>query len=645
MEKLKNIVKEVLGAPASHMAFVAICVYALGYLVLRYHFTSVGIPRHALPFLDERFVYVGAHFLLILFMSLLWIIYNHPFHVIMAVVAYVVVEFLLYYYDRIRKDRMRNTALPLWLSTPGDIVAVGAAIVGIALATYYNYHYMTDFPALNEFTLKAALPTDIKGPLRHVVDLKDKSLHPFQFFASLVGPTALISALFLAVASRLRWKDHVGAMTPAALVGGLFAFLAALQLLLLPVNYGMVYYSYSLPRVQAIGPGLHLSPGQDAWLLWHGEEREVVTLLVRDRALKRKYTLTLNTQDVGSVALLQYEPIMKALFSDPPYVETIKLMIPKVSAAEKDNKVPRNALISAAKYGRTEALDCLIANGFNMDARSSAGRTALMEAAKAGHERVVRLLLDKGAHVKLHDKGGQTALMLAALSGHSGIVDRLCQAGADASATDSSGRTALDMALANGHFRVVNKLASTVGLDGVRQYGWNELSLAAVKGNNNQVEQLLRKGKKKIERDAAQRAPLTLAAAAGNLDTVKLFLGCSWCAEPKDLENALVLAASQNSAGIVKLLVRHGARPTPAALEEASKRMSWDVVEILLDQGVNVKNKAGSTALRIAAGAGINKIVKKLVQAGANPSVPDDRGKTALVWALEKNCKTQKDSP
>ena len=67
---------------------------------------------------------------------------------------------------------------------------------------------------------------------------------------------------------------------PAAFGRGLLAFLAAVQILLLPINYGVLIGDKTLPRVAALGDK-PLADGEEAWLVWEGKDG--VTFLVRDR--------------------------------------------------------------------------------------------------------------------------------------------------------------------------------------------------------------------------------------------------------------------------------------------------------------------------------------------------------------------------
>ncbi|RAP32726.1 hypothetical protein DID80_08525, partial [Candidatus Marinamargulisbacteria bacterium SCGC AAA071-K20] len=74
------------------------------------------------------------------------------------------------------------------------------------------------------------------------------------------------------------------------------------------------------------------------------------------------------------------------------------------------------ALISAAFWGKTEAVRALVQAGANLESRDRWGSTALMLAALKGHTEAVRALVELGADIEATDEHGRTALMLAAYS-------------------------------------------------------------------------------------------------------------------------------------------------------------------------------------------------------------------------------------
>ena len=127
----------------------------------------------------------------------------------------------------------------------------------------------------------------------------------------------------------------------------------------------------------------------------------------------------------------------------------------------------------AARTGKADMLEQMLANGSDVDARDAHGQTALMIAARIGHLSAVALLIERGADLNHTAKFHLSALMLAVVNNHPAIVETLVKAGADRSirgtgAPGFNGRTALDLALATGRHDIVDLLP---GADGASHPG------------------------------------------------------------------------------------------------------------------------------------------------------------------------------
>ncbi len=72
-------------------------------------------------------------------------------------------------------------------------------------------------------------------------------------------------------------------------------------------------------------------------------------------------------------------------------------------------KVP-DTIHRAAGNGNIEAVKKHLADGADVNAKSSGGRTPLLGAAHRGHKEIVELLIAKGADVNVKDKYGNTPL-------------------------------------------------------------------------------------------------------------------------------------------------------------------------------------------------------------------------------------------
>ena len=110
------------------------------------------------------------------------------------------------------------------------------------------------------------------------------------------------------------------------------------------------------------------------------------------------------------------------------------LMVPFISCT---------SLNDAAMKGDASAVQKLISQGEDINAKDSKGKTALMYAAEKGQAETARILIDAAADVNAKDNDGKTALMYAAESNNLEIVKYLIAGKADVEAVDNSGNIAL----------------------------------------------------------------------------------------------------------------------------------------------------------------------------------------------------------
>ena len=123
------------------------------------------------------------------------------------------------------------------------------------------------------------------------------------------------------------------------------------------------------------------------------------------------------------------------------------------------------AWAEALEHGDTAALERLLIEGADPDARDRYGQTGLMRASHAGHATVVALLIRHGAALDVTAKFGLSALMLAVVAGHGEVARQLAQAGADRSLRGSgapgfAGKTARELALDHGLGELAEELAA-----------------------------------------------------------------------------------------------------------------------------------------------------------------------------------------
>ena len=123
----------------------------------------------------------------------------------------------------------------------------------------------------------------------------------------------------------------------------------------------------------------------------------------------------------------------------------ISVHMADVNAKDDDGKTP---LHDAAYWGRTAAVDALLAAGADVNAKDDDGKTPLHWAADyyaGSNDRapVVLALIAAGADINAKTIGGETPLRMAAAQGYFSIVSALIAAGADVNAKGFRGWTPL----------------------------------------------------------------------------------------------------------------------------------------------------------------------------------------------------------
>ena len=244
-------------------------------------------------------------------------------------------------------------------------------------------------------------------------------------------------------------------------------------------------------------------------------------------------------------------------------------------------------LFEAAEKGCTKLGQALISRGANPQARRREGESALHHAARAGEEEFAAMLIAHGAKIEQRDLQGSTPLFLAVEHNRSKMVTLLLDNGAKPDVPGRSGVSPLAAAAFNGSDAIVDLLlrkGADVNAEDVT--GKTAIAYAAARGFSGIVEQLLGAGVDINRRYGNDLTVLMWAAGYANDVT-----------EAEGLET-------------VDLLIARGAR-----LDDADNR--------------------GRTALMTACEMGHAAVAARLIEAGADPTLRDKDGKTALDLAAD----------
>ena len=326
--------------------------------------------------------------------------------------------------------------------------------------------------------------------------------------------------------------------------------------------------------------------------------------------------------------------------NDREAVRRLVRTVPDVNATVGDGTT---ALHWAAHWDDRDAADVLIRAGARVDAVDDGGVTPLALACLNGSAPMVRRLLDARADPNLARPGGETPLMTAARTGNAEVVRLLIARGARVDAREASrGQTALMWAIAENHPDVVRVLIEN-GADAQAPSaaGFLPLQFAAQQGNLAIVRELLDRG---VPVDAQGGDGSTALLVAIDSGVLALF--------------APDAAAGREHEAIVRLLIDRGAdvnaaqagrTPLHSAVWTAQPRL----VDLLLAKGALVDarmtrplpavgrtlgnpfnvSQVGATPFWLAAKFADVPLMRRLVDAGANPTLAADDGTTPLMMA------------
>jgi ankyrin repeat protein len=321
------------------------------------------------------------------------------------------------------------------------------------------------------------------------------------------------------------------------------------------------------------------------------------------------------------------------------------------AGADANASLPQGetVLMTAARTGNPAAVEALLTHGANVEAKEERlGETALMWAAAHNHPEVIRLLIRHGAAIDARSKpleydkdrfglegvltilprGNWTPLMYAAREGAVDATRALAEAGADVNLTDPEQTTALLRAIVNVHYDVAGALV---------EHG--------------------------ADPNIADTANMAALYAVAEMETIGEIYG----------RPARRFTDKLDAVGLIKLLLAHGAKPnaqlrtatlqknhTPGEgtlgngatpLMRAAKGGDYRIMQVLLDAGADptIRQNSGATALMIAAGLGrglgafqkdvgteddMFRSVKLCLDRWVDPNVTNNAGQTALHFAV-----------
>lgn len=302
---------------------------------------------------------------------------------------------------------------------------------------------------------------------------------------------------------------------------------------------------------------------------------------------------------------------------------------------------------------------------------------AFHEAIKKNDVETARRMIAAGADVNAaYDEYENRSLLDASYQGNLDLVKMLVEAGADVNLSDGCGVVPLVRAIVSWHEtdEVVKYLIECgANVNACEGESWTPLEAAVHENASDIVKMLLDAGANPYVIDSDFGDSLLMQAAEdGNPKCVKLILGLGVDINHRnhDGETALLYAVNRRLPHIVLDLLRAGANPNikdnagtsplafaltyknyecaeillrfRALLESSNEYYSEEILENINDYTLFYNMKDNGFALRtddeaviLYAKHACTYLLRKALEAGANPNATDQTGKSALAWALE----------
>jgi len=224
---------------------------------------------------------------------------------------------------------------------------------------------------------------------------------------------------------------------------------------------------------------------------------------------------------------------------------------------------------------------------------------ALLEAAKTGDSATALARIHSGVDVDARDTTGTTALHWAVYNNAGDVIDALLAAGADPNVANRYGSTPMAEAALAGDVAVIRALLEAgASVESANAEGQTALMIVARSENTAAAEVLL--------------------AAGADVDAREAWKG----------QTAIMWAAARGRPGMVRVLAAHG-----ADVDARSAVHDWPRQTTVFPRAKYLPS-GGLTPLLFAAREGCAVCIEVLIEAGADPNLPDPDEVTPLLMAL-----------
>ena len=283
----------------SYTVLGSFALYVLGYLTLRFHLTVLGIGAD-LSALDERYLFTGARFLIYLISSvpslvLLLVLIVAPVYLSFRVLPSAVRVKLSGFF------RVQWVSFISWWLAPNRL-----ALAGILFSLLMIQLVMRQCFLLSNLLLADDLPADPSW-LRGLLLAQTDGPMALYFSALLAGMVISLGIFFALI-------NPANTTSSALFLTSLMGFLLFVQLLLIPVNYGILVVDKSMPRISGMETLEALQANEQAWLVWEGNEGKTFLFRKQREGKYAKSLITLPREAVKKLEITGYDRIFEVLF-------------------------------------------------------------------------------------------------------------------------------------------------------------------------------------------------------------------------------------------------------------------------------------------------------------------------------------------
>ena len=313
---------------------------------------------------------------------------------------------------------------------------------------------------------------------------------------------------------------------------------------------------------------------------------------------------------------------------------------------EVSNETLKDAMLVALGAHNPEVVVTLMKRLENCDVLDKNGNSLLILSAFLGDTDCVRNLIHLGVGLNHKNHDGLTALMAAVLKGHEDVVDILILKGADVNVVNNCRITALDLAWIFQHKSIIRKLTEETSVGPSR----NVPLLMAERNDAIALKMLSESGYNIHQPYELGITALMIACYSGSNTTVQYLLrNTSSLMESNEFgATAMAYALDANQTEAVDLLIGHGI--SVSDIDQTGHNMLHSCILendidffnrlILLNFDVNCRTSEGMTPLMLAAQQGADKMVRVLVQHGADVDLVSKDGMDATQYAFINNNQT-----